>query len=154
MLKSEMPLLRPIPIKTKGLSFFKRNYTWITSIREWEIAEDWNYILPDGTEIVIPKGFVFDGASVPRLAWGILSPTGILFIPGLIHDHGYRKGFLYGKNKIKIFENYTRKDYDNLFFEVCEEVNGMNFLSKTSKWLLSLFGFIAWNNNLKKRTPK
>lgn len=153
MLKSDMPILKPLPIKTKGLGFFKKNWTWLTKTREWEVVEDWYYCLPSGLEILIPSGFVFDGASVPRIAWNILSPTGILFIPGLVHDHGYRKGFLYGRHKNKMFTDFKRKDWDNLFLEICNDVNGMYFLSKSSKFILSCFGFIAWNNN-KKTKPK
>jgi hypothetical protein len=43
--------------------------------------------LKDGTEIILPADFELDGASIPRIFWGILSPVGLLLIPGLIHDY-------------------------------------------------------------------
>ena len=77
-------------------SIFLRIWRWITSIRKWKLTEDWEFKLPyDEPVIIIPKGFVFDGASIPRPLWGILSPTGLLLIPGLIHDFAYRYDYLW-----------------------------------------------------------
>ena len=42
----------------------------------------------------IPKGFVFDGASIPRLLWAYKPPDGIHRAPCLHHDWDYQnKGF-------------------------------------------------------------
>lgn len=92
----DMPKLIPIQIKTRDKPFLIRIWRWITSIRKWELSEDWEYKLPeDEPVIVIPKGFVFDGASIPRPLWGLLSPTGLLLVPGLIHDFAYRYDYLW-----------------------------------------------------------
>ena len=45
--------------------------------------KDWNFSL-NGENYVIPKGFVFDGASVPKFLASWLSPTGVLLIGGLV----------------------------------------------------------------------
>jgi len=91
----KMPKLIPLPIKTKDKNFFAQMLIWITEVRTWEIVEDWEYDLPDGKKVVVPSGFVFDGASIPRPLWVILSPTGLLLIPGLIHDFGYRFDYIW-----------------------------------------------------------
>jgi hypothetical protein len=41
--------------------------------------------------MIITKGFLFDGASIPRLAWTLLglAPHGIMDLPALPHDAGY-----------------------------------------------------------------
>ena len=84
MHQSEMPKLQPLPITKKG------------EPRRWLLLEDWTcHILGRYNLFVIPAGFIFDGASIPRLFWGILSPTGYLFLAGLIHDFVYKYGFLY-----------------------------------------------------------
>lgn len=93
----EMPVLEPLPIATEkhGLT------VWMHSVRRWTLEKDWEYPLPkSGAEdktvtIVIPKGFQFDGASIPRPFWGILHPSGLLLIPALVHDFAYRCGFLW-----------------------------------------------------------
>ena len=85
-----MPTVKPLPIQTKGVAYPTALWRWIRTIRRWKLIEDWEHRLPDQTRIVIPKGFQFDGASIPRIFWGILAPTGLLLIPGLVHDFAYR----------------------------------------------------------------
>ena len=67
-----------------------RLLVWIFEVRKWELMENWYFTLNDDVQIVINKGFVFDGASIPRPLWAFLSPVGLLLIPGLIHDYGYK----------------------------------------------------------------
>ena len=43
----------------------------------------------DGREVVVPKGFVTDFASIPRLFWSILRPDGEYTYPAIIHDYLY-----------------------------------------------------------------
>ena len=63
---SQMPLLRPVPIPTKNRSFFMRILVWIYDVRKWELAANWEYQLNPGERIILPEGFQFDGASIPR----------------------------------------------------------------------------------------
>jgi Protein of unknown function (DUF1353) len=42
----------------------------------------------NGTEIVVPRGFVTDLASIPRIFWGILPPHHYSYrLAALIHDY-------------------------------------------------------------------
>jgi hypothetical protein len=99
--------------------------------------QNWRFKLDNGIEIVLPKGFKFDGASVPRIFWAILSPVGLLLIPGLIHDYGYRFNQIWHLNANGEIEPYMkqagRKAWDNLFQSVGIQVNGF-----------ALIDFIAW----------
>lgn len=153
----DMPKIRPKPIRTKGKDVDSKLLAWITSIREWEIVEDWKFGLPRGEKIVIPKGFVFDGASIPRILWAILSPTGLLLIQGLIHDYGYRYDYIwiYDSNGVayKGHKNAGQDYWDNFFYEVGYEVNGIRALNRLAWVALTLFGKFAWEKNCKKR-PK
>ena len=80
-----MPHMKPIPIPTKGKGFWGGLKVWLFVSRKWEIVKDYHYVI-DGQELVIPKGFVFDGASVPKFLHTWLSPMGVLLVGGLIHD--------------------------------------------------------------------
>jgi len=73
----DMPKLTPVPIKTKGKGFWKGIAMWLLSTRNWVIVEDWKYNL-NGTEYVIPAGFQFDGASIPKFLRTFFSPVGVL----------------------------------------------------------------------------
>ena len=77
-----MPHIKPIPIKTKGKGFWKGIAMWLLSTRNWELVQDWKYNL-NGTEYVIPKGFQFDGASIPKFLRTFFSPVGVLLMVDL-----------------------------------------------------------------------
>jgi len=85
----DMPKLEPVPIKTKGKGFWKGIVMWLLSTRNWVIVEDWKYNL-NGTEYVIPAGFQFDGASIPKFLRTFFSPVGVLLLGGLVHDYMYK----------------------------------------------------------------
>lgn len=51
------------------------------------------FILPSGVyRVKIDKGYIFDGASIPRLLWSILGlePHGVMDGPALFHDYVYQ----------------------------------------------------------------
>ena len=147
----EMPILRPIPIPTKGVNAFKRAWRWFTVIRKWEVMED--YIFPfEKMDLLIPKGFIFDGASIPRVFWSVLSPTGLLLIPGLFHDYGYRYDYLWVTsqgNKRKCFEGSGKGFWDRMFLKIGQEVNGMYFANGVAWLALKVGGWGAWYSKRK-----
>lgn len=160
----EMPILQPIPIRTKNHNILVRIYRWVTSIRQWEVVEDWRYELPDKVTVVIPKGFIFDGASIPRPLWFLLSPTGLLLIPGLIHDFAYRYDYLWVVDTDNIENNsvcsYKYKEcsgqwcWDGLFREIGVNVNGMAIIDTLASVMLFLMGWISWRSNRKRNAPE
>jgi hypothetical protein len=124
----------------------------LTGVRRWELIDNWFYTLRDGTKIVIPRGFVFDGASTPKFVWGILDPVGVLLIQGLVHDFGYRYNYLWAlpegsTRPYKYMLGAGKKFYDNLFKEVGQDVNGMMITGWVSWVMLKLFGQRAWEAN-------
>ncbi len=154
----EMPKLVPIPIRTQDEPFLTRVWRWVTVVRKWRVAEDWEYDLPDGPRVVIPESFIFDGASIPRPLWGILSPTGLLLIPGLIHDFGYRYDYIWAVDTSGfVFKHHVkagRKHWDAIFQRVGIEVNSMPILD-TIAWLaLVAGGWWAWRSNRNRNEPE
>lgn len=146
-----MPILKPIPICTKGKSLWKKIWILLTGVRNWEVVEDWVFFMPCGTPIVIPRGFVMDGASTPKFIWGLLDPVGILLIQGIIHDYGYRYDYVWAINNenvlYKYHEKQGRKFWDKIFLEVGLYVNDMQVTGHLSWIMLRLFGWKAWNKN-------
>ena len=60
-----------------------------------------NYVL-NGNKYVIPAGFKFDGASIPKFLHPFLSPqVGVLLIGGLVHDYAYKYATLLRQGKKK-----------------------------------------------------
>lgn len=146
-----MPSLRPIPIVTKGLPYWKKIWVLLTAVRKWEVTENWLFKLPNGKYILIPRGFIFDGASTPKFLWGILDPVGVLLIQGLIHDHGYRFNYLWAldenRNLCKMYEGAGREFWDDLFLEIGNDLLDMQVTGWVSWAMLRSFGWLAWERN-------
>lgn len=149
----KMPVMEPIVIKTKGLGFFARVWKLISVKRDWMLKENYMFTLKDGTNLIIPKGFIFDGASVPKPLWFILDPVGLLLVPGIIHDYAYRYDFVWAEKEgsyYKYKKGAGQKFWDKLFLDVSMQINDMVITDRIAYYSLRLFGFMAWNENRKK----
>lgn len=145
MIDFTCPVMRPVKIKTKT-GLFKRIFAWVFETRKWELAEDYCLYVPFLKKtLFVPRKFVFDGASIPRLLWWISSPTGILFIPSLFHDLGYRYGGLvYSQDSNFIFKEYKKSDLDNILACMTEMINDMIMPGYIAKAGLMIGGWFAW----------
>ena len=148
---TEMPQMSPIKIETADKGFWKAVWMWLLGVRHWEITKDFYFSLK-GEEYVIPQGFEFDGASVPKFLAMWLSPTGVLLMGGLIHDYGYKYGTLLRSDRTSIGDK-SQKWMDTLFRDICIEQNGFKLLNYLAYWALRLGGFVAWNGH-RKHEPK
>ena len=72
-----MPHMKPVDNSNNRQSFWSAIWMWLTGTRHWIVAKDFNYKI-DGKEYVIPAGFKFDGASIPKFLHTWISPTGVL----------------------------------------------------------------------------
>jgi hypothetical protein len=145
----EYPLMQPIRIPTKGKGFWSAIWLWLMTVRTWTVAKDFHYKLR-GVEYVIPKGFTFDGASVPKFLASFLSPVGVLLIGGLIHDYAYKYAALKPKNDKDALLIVNQKEADIIFRDINIEVNGFHFLNYLAYWALRIGGFVAWNGHRKR----
>ena len=148
---TEMPQMSPIKIETADKGFWKAVWMWMLGVRHWEITKDF-YVSLKGEEYVIPQGFEFDGASVPKFLAMWLSPTGVLLMGGLIHDFGYKYGTLLRSDRTSIGDK-SQKWMDTLFRDICIEQNGFKLLNYLAYWALRVGGFVAWNGH-RKHEPK
>lgn len=101
---------------------------------EWTLTRPFTYISKKFGKIVVPIGFVTDGASIPKFLWSIVgSPWSGGYADGaVIHD------WIYHKNLFK------RKECDQIF-------NEANKFLKVPAWkrfviyqALRIFGGFAW----------
>ena len=142
------PLMKPLRIATKGKGFFKMILMWLLGVRHWEIAKDFEYEL-NGNKYVIPAGFIFDGASIPKFLHTFLSPVGVLLIGGLVHDYAYKYAALKPKSKKDAVLLLDQKKSDQIFRDINIEINGFYFMNYLAYWSLRLGGFMAWNKHRK-----
>ena len=146
---TEFPHLQPMKISTKNKGFFKGIVMWLLSTRNWEITKDWHYKIDD-TEYVIPAGFTFDGASIPKFLRTFFSPVGVLLIGGLVHDYAYKYKTLLEVDKKNTMGELTQKKADEIFRDINIIVNGFYSMNYLAYWSLRIGGFVAWNGHRKR----
>lgn len=115
--------------------------------------------------ITIPKGFVFDGASVPRICWTLtgLLPTGIHLGAACIHDYLYQKRGRLNQREVclrRLDKNtevreedkwlpvqgvWDRKQCDDMFLKVMKVAGETMWKAQTMYWAVRTFGAAAWD---------
>ena len=148
-----MPLIRPVPLRTRGRAWWRRAIAWLWDARTWVVVDEYRYTKQSGEVLMIPAGFETDFASSPRLFWlAGMDPTGILLIPSLFHDFGYRHDFYLDGDGRRIHVGAGKGFHERMLREICAEVNGM-VVPGTVAWLaLDVFGWPAWWRASKRRT--
>lgn len=104
--------------------------------RRYRVVEPFQYrVGEDGSEelvVTVPVGFVTNFASVPRVLWAILPPTGEYGKAAVIHD------FLYCRRAL------TRTLCDAIFYEAMRAL-GVGWLRRSLMYAaVRLFGGPAW----------
>ena len=115
-----------------------------TGKRQWELYESFKYKANDvSLPLFVPKGFVTDFASIPRLFWWIFSPSGEKYDEAaLIHD------WLYA------FQSCTRKEADLLFY-ICMREYGVGWITANIMYYtVRLFGRTHWEVHVNDRTER
>lgn len=147
-----LPLLRPMPIPTPvDVAWYNiigqiETLSHRLQARNWKVEENYLFWMPWlQVEVCIPIGFIFDGASVPRALWSFMAPTGIMFLPGLFHDFGYRYNCWLDRNYKPIFDGAGQKFFDEQIRRLGIYCNNATTASNTVYASLKMFGFIAWN---------
>ena len=153
-----MPSLKPVPIPTKKQkSLLHKLVVFVFNVRKWELAENWHYEIDEETKLILPKGFRFDGASIPKPLWALLSPVGLLLIPGLLHDYGYTYNQIWklGNDGCPVaYQKGAGKDYwDRLFKDVGNESNGLWLLNLIAWAAIRMGGRERWNEHRENELP-
>lgn len=173
-MKISQPIYSRVPYDFQGMSLWKSFVYILKNPPSIKLEEDFVIILDDGAEIVIPKGFVIDGASVPRILWVVpgFSPYGPLLPGAIAHDFGYQHGFLlmrYSEQTahklihlpfdwdmekigpyVPVYIGRKQDFFDKLLKHVVIEANGASVVAGIAYAALKRFGHKAWKNYRKK----
>jgi len=170
-----MSVLIPSPPRYRRVPYDLRGLSWLQQIKHdlqhpprLEILEDWIIILSCGLTIIIPAGFITDGASIPRWLWWFISPFGPLLEGALVHDFGFQYGYLlavysvgqaynlksialrkqfagmFGGN-IPVYIGKRQEFFDNLLQHVTLGANGASLHAWLARTALLFFGHHAWD---------
>jgi len=97
-------------------------------------------------DITVPKGFQYDGASVPRIFMFLIGfeRDGIHRPAALVHDFLYQnKGYSGNNNQVVV---YSRKQCDRIFFEIMKKVGVMHWHAILAYYAVRLGGKFSWGN--------
>jgi hypothetical protein len=126
----------------------------------YQLEEDYQYTWegPDGCKrsINVPYGFIYDGASVPRIAWTLsgITPDGLLRPAALIHDFLYRYAGHLPRNSYGMLKDgywrdlygavWSRKDCDRLFARIMREAGVSKVKRRLAYSGVRSFGWMSW----------
>jgi hypothetical protein len=125
----------------------------------YELRHPYAYIWagPDGKKrcIIVPAGFIYDGASVPRFVWTLsgMSPDGLHRAAALIHDWLYEhKGKLPVGSYLReetggwdvIEADWQRDHADRMFGQIMREFGVSPWRRKVAYKAVHWFGRTAW----------
>ena len=151
---NNMPLMRPLPLKSKNQSgWFNRLLVYLYIPREWELLQSWHWTYiensgrPDERQIrlVLPKGFRCDVASIPRPFRALFNPSGLLLLPALLHDYAFEYNQLWQIDADGNYIPYTWPEYyddreqkrfwDDLLYAAGEQINGVGLVNSVILFL-------------------
>ena len=82
----------------------------------------------------VPKNFVSNGASIPRIFWNLLSPFGPYFKASICHDFGYSS----------LNDTFTRSQVDLYFLEGMK-ILGVGFFKRQTIYnAVKMFGWTCY----------
>jgi len=113
--------------------------------RRWILLKDEKYLIRFCSkyyDVVVPKFFISNGASIPRFLRPFVESTGCLFKIAFLHDYMYAKGHF---KTVDGLEHYiSRNEADKIFRNYCLDNKIKKSICYFSYCVLNLFG---WSSN-------
>lgn len=101
--------------------------------RLFRVEEDFHYKSPKGV-IRVPKGFITDGASIPRCFWNIFDPFGPYLKIAVCHDYLYSP----------LNKDFDRLQSDQIFLEGMKDLK-IGFIQRNLIYhSVRLFGWMFY----------
>ena len=146
------PIMQHVKENNLNENWWKKTCDYICKPNLYALVFDFKATLEDGTEILIPKGFQFDGASIPFFLRPFATAFGPLVRAGLIHDFIYKYNYLLNFAREKTFAEAGQKFADDTFRSVIKQTTGLSWLAGVAWAALRMFGSFAFNKHRKNDT--
>lgn len=102
--------------------------------------------------ILIPHGFEWDGASVPRLIWPVIPPFSLSIVFGLIHDFQYRFAGVCPEYTVQPYRTFTREESDEGGYQIMKQEGVRRWRRNGAMWAIRRWGASSWGNKPPKLT--
>lgn len=104
------------------------------------VEETFTYTSDNGETVTVKKGFITDGASIPKIAWSLIGgPFGEYAYAAFVHDFSY------------CYKLFSRKVCDKIFKNAMKDLNVEWFKRNVMYWAVRMFGWIGWNKHKKEK---
>jgi hypothetical protein len=107
--------------------------------RNWVLMQELIFSSTILGQIIVPKGFVTDFASVPRLLWNQIPPFGKYAPAAVLHDYAYAEGFC------------TREQADHLLMEGMVDLDVDEFTRTLIFNGVRIGGQHAWDEDARRK---
>ena len=112
---------------------------------DYEVVEDYSYDA-SGYKITVPKGFVYDRASIPGIFWVIMDQDSLSNVAPLFHDFLYRNGGKLDKKYVVPYRTFSREETDSLFSELMAKSGVVEWRRKAAYKAVRNFSEKYWNS--------
>lgn len=144
----ELPKTQSLPLDSNEKGILREIKIWLVDIQDEVFLEDYYFYfdwLPDKPIIKIPKGFTFNGASVPKYLRNFFSPKGILYAASIYHDFSYQHWGLITIDG-ELYGYLCKREFcDDLFRRFNENVFKLKLLSYIAWQAVRIAGIRGWN---------
>lgn len=120
----------------------------------WELTAPFEYCVgskDSNVKVIIPKGFITDFASVPKILWNLLPPTGSYGKAAVVHDYLYQHPWVtiydvpaqptWFRTELKI-----RKECDEILNEAMQVLNVGKWTRRMVYTGVRVGGWKPWNS--------
>jgi len=164
------PEFKLVRVNYKGISFWEKFKAVKDNPPNLQLTKDYRIGYSYKYNLVQPKDFITDLASVPRLLWAVpgFSPSGPLAYGAIPHDFGYQYGYLlteripgvvFNESSMSLYEKfpdkfgelmpvfvgYGKEFFDGLLRDIVIEATGATIIANSTKLALDKFGHTVWN---------
>ena len=135
--------LRKEPVDIAGSSLPAPVISFIEEEHRWRLEQEYTYDR-SGQRIIVPAGFKFDLASVPRPFWFLVAPFDLSVAAPLVHDFLYRYRGDPPPGSTAPPMVFRRREADGIFKEIMEKEGVAAWRRFLAYLAVRWFGGFAW----------
>lgn len=115
----------------------------------WSVMEGFTYYVnnkEDDDNIIVPSGYLTDGASVPRVFWSLIPPWGRYGAAAIVHDYlcdgNPIRRYSTNVNNVRVYGNYypNRKEANKIFNQAMKVLKVPRFTRWTMYTAVRIYG--------------
>ena len=102
--------------------------------------------VPAPCTLIVPAGYTYDQASVPRPLWSLLAPFELGPVAPLVHDFLYRHGGAPPAGAVRPWRRFSRLEADRLLLELARRCGVGAVRARLAYLAVRVAGWSAWRD--------